>query len=261
MKHLKLCLVAALISHSSVAFAEREMSTDRPDATESPYTVGRGRIQVESTVVGFGSDLRGDWEVRVWNLGATNLRLGYTPNTEVQVVVDGFLDVESEHRPSRTVVREKGLGDVTVRYKWNLRGNDVEGPAYALMPFVKIPTAKEGLGNKKVEGGLIFPYAKELENGWQFGAMTEIDVVRDEEKDGYKPVWFNTVTVGHDLTQKLAGFVELTSRTGEGHHQLGFNFGVTYAVNKDLQLDLGTQVGLSRSADDFGMFLGFAKRF
>lgn len=262
MKDLKLWLAAALIASPAVALAEREMTTDRPDRTETPYTVGRGRIQVETTVVGYTRDLLpGDWEVHAVNVAWTNLRLGYTPNTELQIATDGYLDVQAEHRWTRTDYNNKGLGDTRVRYKWNLRGNDAPGSALAVMPWVKIPTAKEGLGNRKAEGGIIVPYARELEHGWKFGAKTEVAMLRDGANLEYRPVWINAVTLGQNLGGKVGGFVELTSRMGDGHHQLSFDAGLTYAVNKDLQLDAGAQLGLSNSAPDIGLFTGFSKRF
>lgn len=36
----------------------RDMSTDRPDATESPYTVDAGRIQLEMDLAGYTQDRR-----------------------------------------------------------------------------------------------------------------------------------------------------------------------------------------------------------
>jgi hypothetical protein len=34
----------------------RELSADRPDATESAYTVDAGHVQIEATLFGFGKD-------------------------------------------------------------------------------------------------------------------------------------------------------------------------------------------------------------
>lgn len=36
----------------------REMSTDRPDKTESPYTVDAGRFQIETDLVAYTRDSR-----------------------------------------------------------------------------------------------------------------------------------------------------------------------------------------------------------
>src|SRR5262245_34056909 len=63
----------------------RDMTTDRPDTTESPFTVDAGRIQIESTVFGY-SRSRGDEEGVVtdtYEYAITNIRVGLTSFAEV----------------------------------------------------------------------------------------------------------------------------------------------------------------------------------
>ena len=62
-----------------------------------------------------------------------------------------------------------GFGDITTRLKVNLWGNDGGRTALAIMPFLKVPTASDGLGNDVVEGGIIVPFAFELPAGWSCG--------------------------------------------------------------------------------------------
>ncbi|MGC4073248.1 MAG: transporter [Nibricoccus sp.] len=254
-----------LMLTSLPARAERELASDRPDATESAFTVERGRVQVESSFAEYARDQHNpeyaNVRVTTWTVAPTNVRIGLTANSEVQIVVDSYLDVEIDDRDAGVTERMRGFGDVTLRAKRNFWGNDGGQTALAVMPFLKLPTAKEGLGNDSVEGGLIFPFAAELPGGWGFGAMTEVDVIRNAEDDGYAAAWVNTATVGHDITERLGGFVEFASEVGEGKPVFGFNCGLTYAVDANLQLDLGVNLGLSRTADDLTLFTGFVKRF
>lgn len=245
--------------------AARELTSDRPDATESPFTVEAGRVQVEASVGEFTRDRRNvardDTEVTAWSVAPFNVRVGLTPRSELQVLVDSFLDVKTKDRATGATERVRGMGDVTVRAKWNFWGNDGGGNALGVMPFVKLPTAADGLGNDSVEGGVILPFAADLPGGWGFGAMTEIDVVRNADDDGHTLAWVNTATVSHDIAGQLGGFLELASAVGEGKPVVGFNCGLTFAVNDDLQLDLGVNLGLSRAADDFALFAGLVQRF
>ncbi|HRE81771.1 MAG TPA: transporter [Opitutaceae bacterium] len=248
-----------------LAQAAREMSTDRPDATESPFTVEPGRIQVETSLVSYERDRhnpeRDDTKVDVWNVAPFNIRIGLTPAWELQVVADSYLDVKVESRSEGYRVRQRGIGDLTLRVKYNVWGNDGGESALGIMPFVKLPTASDDLGNDSVEGGVIFAYGSNLNETWGFGAMTEIDWVRNEEDDGYDWVWLNTVTVGRDLTDRLGMFLELTLETGPGKPAATFNTGTTYAVTEDFQLDLGLNFGLTRAAPDLGAFVGMSRRF
>ena len=257
--------IAAVVFANAPLHAERELTSDRPDATESPFTVEPGRVQIESSVGEYTRDRHNpehaDVRVETWSVAPVNVRVGLTQNAELQIVAAGFVEQTIEDREAGVSTRVRGLGDLWLRAKWNFWGNDGGPTALGVMPFVKLPTAREGLGNEHVEGGVILPFAMELSGGWGFGAMTEIDVVRDADDDGYALVWVNTATLSHGITDTLGGFLELASEAGEGKPVLGFNCGLTFAVNENLQLDAGVNLGLSRTADDLALFTGFVKRF
>lgn len=265
VRHRFFLAVTLLGTAACEAGAARELTTDRPDSTESPFTVEPGRFQVESGLAAYTRDRhnpeRDDTRVTGWNLASVNLRLGLTPATELQVVFDGHLDVEVTRPSAGLRARARGFGDVTLRAKRNLWGNDEGATALGLMPFVKLPTAERGLGNDSVEGGLIVPFASALGGGWGFGAMTELDIVRDEADDGYEAVWLNTATIGRDLGGNFRGFLELTLEVGAGRPAATFNAGLTYSIGEDRQLDAGINLGLTRTAPDLVVFVGFATRF
>ena len=61
-----------------------------------------------------------------------------------------------ETKSGGTTDRVSGIGDVTVRYKRRLTG-DSSPVQVALIPFIKLPIAKRGIGNRRVEGGLALP--------------------------------------------------------------------------------------------------------
>lgn len=262
---LGLLLSAGVMSVTWPVRAERELTTDRPDATESPFTVEPGRYQIEASFAAYERDRhnpeRDDTRVTVWNIAPVNLRVGLTPSSEIQFVVDNYLDVETEQPSSGLHEHRRGFGDVTLRFKKNFWGNDGGTTALGVMPFVKLPTNTDDLGNDSIEGGVIVPFAAELPAGWGFGAMTEVDLVRNDADDGYDTLWLNTATVGHDLTEQLAGFLELTLETGAGKPATTFNTGLTYAVTADVQLDCGAGFGLTRAAPDLVLFVGCTTRF
>jgi hypothetical protein len=161
------------------------------------------------------------------------------------------------------VTRRHGFGDVTLRLKTNLWGNDGGTSAFAVMPFVKLPANQDDLGNDAVEGGLIFPLALELPYGFDLGAMAEFDFNEDDDGDGYLPEFVETLTLGHDIAGALAGYVELFSLASserDSHWQATADFGLTYAVTEDVQLDCGMNVGVTRAAEDVNPFLGLSVR-
>src|SRR3954466_16203926 len=111
----------------------REMSTDRPDVTESPKTVDAGHVQVE---LSFGDYVR-DEEDGVKSETSTvlpfNVKLGLTNNIDVQLVVEPY--VHQRIRSDAARETDDGFGSTQLRLKVNLWGNDEGATALAIMPF------------------------------------------------------------------------------------------------------------------------------
>lgn len=245
----------------------REMNTDRPDQTESPFTVDAGHFQLEMDFVSGVFEREraqgADVTTEIWNVTPVNFKVGLLNNVDLQLVLDTYVQSKIRDHVSGTVDNASGFGDATSRLKVNLWGNDGGRTAFAIMPVVKWPLPKSGLRNGKTEGGVIFPLSVDLGEGFDLGAMTEFDFVANEA-GRYDTEFVNSVTVGHDLTQKLAMYVEFFTVTGSApgfRWQGQADVGWIYALQKNVQLDCGCNFGVTRSAPDFGPFAGLSIRF
>ncbi len=244
----------------------RPMSTDRPDQTESPYTVDAGHFQVEMDVVSavFDRDRFGGDDVRTTAWGTSlNLKAGLLNNTDIQFALDSYTEARVEDREANTVDKASGFGDLQTRLKINLWGNDGGSTAFAVMPFVKWPLTRSSLRNGKTEGGGIFILGCELPAGWDSSMMTEYDFVSDGA-GGYDTEFVNSGTLGHAIIGKLDGYLEffsIVSTAGDSGWQGQVDIGFTYAFNKNTQFDLGCNFGVTKSAPDFNPFVGFSFRF
>jgi len=243
------------------------MSTDRPDQTESPFTVDAGHLQLEMDFanVVFDQDRSGGGEVRTegWSLAPINLKAGLLNRVDLQLMVDPYVYARTKDQVAGTVSEASGFGDFTTRLKVNLWGNDGGRTALGVMPFVKWPLSKSGLRNSQWEGGLVIPFSMELPAGWSSTLMSEVDFVSDGGSS-YDTEFINTVTVGHDLTDRLAFYLEFASTVstaGDSPWQGQVDTGLTFAVTPDLQLDLGCNFGVTRSAPDYNPFVGISFRY
>lgn len=238
----------------------RELSTDRPDKTESPYTVDAGHIQIESDLVSYTHD--SDSGVEAWAIVPINFKVGLLRNVDLQTVIETYNHITTTDGLTKT--RQSGFGDITSRVKVNLWGNDGGTTALALMPFVKFPTSQDNIGNNSVEGGLIIPLGVELPAGWGMGLMTEIDFNRDENGSGHHAEFINSITFSHDIVGNLGGYVEFFSAvsTESGTPWVGtVDLGLTYGLSDNIQLDAGINIGVTDSADDFNPFIGLSIRY
>lgn len=246
----------------------RDLSTDRPDQTESAYTVDAGHFQVEMDLVNYtrSRDTGGgaDTRSRAWGFALMNWKVGLLNNADLQLMFDSHTRLRVDDRVSKTTTIASGFSDVTTRLKVNLWGNDGGRTALAVMPFVKWPLPASSLRNGKTEGGLIVPFAIELAEGWGMGMMTELDFVRNGANTGYDREWVNSITVGHDLAEKVGCYFEFFTVTGSAR---GFKWqgqvdvGFTFALKKNVQLDAGCNFGVTKSAPDYQPFVGIAYRY
>jgi hypothetical protein len=242
----------------------REMSTDRPDLTESPFTVDAGPFQIEMDAVNYSYSSDGSMRSDAFSFAAINLKAGLCHRTDLQVVVEPYNYVRVRDRAAGTSARFNGFGDITTRLKVNLWGNDGGPTALGVMPFVKFPSNQDDLGNDAVEGGLIIPFAAELPAGWGLGAMTEVDFMEDADGSGHHAEFINTITFGHDIVGNLAGYIEffsLVSTDADAPWIGSVGFGFSYGLTEDVQLDAGINVGVTSSADDLNPFCGISWRF
>jgi hypothetical protein len=194
----------------------------------------------------------------------SNFKIGLLNNLDVQIITETFKWVREEDLTADVADETSGAGDTTLRLKLNLWGNDGGKSAFAVMPFVTLPTASEDeLGVEEAEFGVIFPLALELSHGFSLGVMSEIDFVRDE-RDDLNFVWVNSATVGHEIVKKVDGYAEIFTafdpdRTSAA--ELTVDFGVTWDLGDDVKLDAGVNIGVTREAEDWNPFLGISIRY
>jgi hypothetical protein len=246
--------------------AMRPLSTDRPDQTESAYSVDAGHVQFEFEVAKatFGTvSADGDRSGRELVVGGVNAKVGLTPRSDLQWVYDGQVYSWSRSEISGRIEQRSGAGDLQTRLKFNLWGNDGGPTALALMPYVKWPLSGSHVRNGHAEGGLIVPMAVDLAPGWSLGGQTQVDWVHYDPA-GHGLEWANTITLGREFTERWAGFIELAARvapkSGLGW-QGQFDLGFTCEVRDGLQVDFGCYFGITRSAPDYIPFLGLTWRY
>ncbi len=244
------------------------MTTDRPDKTESPFTVDAGHFQLEMDLVTYTRDHNkedgADERAESWAIAPVNLKVGLLNDLDLQAILETYNHVRVKNEKTGTVVKQSGFGDITLRLKKNFWGNDGGKTAFGVMPFLKLPTSQDDLGNNTVEGGIILPLAVDLPGGWGMGTMLEIDFLEDADRSGMHVDFVNSITFGHKLIGGLEGYIEFfsaASTEAESHWVGSVDVGFTYALAANLQLDAGINIGVSRAADDLNPFVGLSYRF
>lgn len=247
----------------------RDMTTDRPDATESPFTIDAGHLQVEANLFGYARS-RPDTDGTFTDtdeIATTNVRIGLSNDIEIGFVWQPYGSVCIDS-PDEGTLRDSGIGGLDIRGKVNLWGNDTfdkTGSALAVLPYITLPTDEaNGISPEFVEGGVIVPLALALPHDFGLGINGGVVWLKDDEEAGYHSEYIATASLGYEWNSKLGTHYEIaaTFNTGDPRGDIVvLGTGVTYAVTDNLQLDAGVNFGVTDAADRFNPFVGVSQRF
>ena len=245
----------------------RELSADRPDKTDCPFTVDAGHFQVEMDIGNLTynrpNSERGNVRTTAFEVAPMNIKVGLLNNLDFQLIFTPYQWEKTDDRDAGILERKSGFDGITPRLKLNLMGNDGGFLAIALMPFVKFPWHQRHLGNGPIEGGLAIPYSLDIP-GWDVGLQATFHVNRNETGRGKHAEFDNSVSVGHVVVGKLSLSAEFFSNVSV-EHGAGWvgtvNTWFTYQVSKNWRLDAGVYIGVTPAADDWHPFIGMTWRY
>lgn len=247
----------------------REMTTDRPDITEVPFTIDAGRVQVETTGFGFTRS-RPDPEGAItkgYELIGTNFRTGMTKDLEATIIVLPYGRQQTVN--SRSVTDTSGIGAVVLRAKYNLWGNDTFGKgqstALAILPYISLPTDRHnGISPKSTDGGLQTFFAADLGNQFSLGINAGVHSMKNEDASGRHFETTGSATLGYQWSEKFTTYVEVAARVGT-RDPLGdialLGGGFAYKITPNLQIDGGINFGATPASARVNPFVGLSARF
>lgn len=239
--------------------ALRELTTDRPDTTESPFTIDAGHVQIETGLIDWARGPRGPDGTRgdAFGFGETNVRIGLTARLEADIVVQPY----GVARDSRRAPRRGGIGALTLRAKYNFFGNDGGRTALAILPFVAIPLDRSSpVGPAATEYGVLVPLAIELNDRFSLGLNAGLNLRRPERGRDLRASLPLTASLGVAASETVGAYYELAAEFGS-EDILALNTGLTWRVRPNVQLDTGIGFGLTAASDQLVPFVGFSIRF
>jgi hypothetical protein len=158
-----------------------------------------------------------------------------------------------------------GFGDVLLRAKMNMFGNDSGFAGLALIPYVKLPSSAPVISNGAVEGGLIAPLALRPDD-FIITLMTEVDVLKTATGNGRYANFVNLVGVSHPIPglDGANATVELFSSAGTDPGTppvYTFDLGANYRLDQHTIIDVGLNLGLNSAAPRAQVYSGISFRF
>lgn len=237
----------------------RPFSTDRPPKANSPYTVDAGHFQYETDLAVFGRGNADGTASREWTVLDPTLKLGLTNTVDAELQLTPYQWAASGNAPTVS-----GRGDTVARLKWNVIGDDGGDIAAAVLPYVKVPTARSGLGNGRLEGGVIVPVSISAPAGFTVIVMPEADVLENADGSGHHGALDFLVNLSHALNARWTAYGELyASRAWQASERPVYTLdsALTFAITPTLQWDFGGNFSLNGVAPRIQVYSGLSQRF
>ncbi|CAF3816432.1 unnamed protein product, partial [Rotaria sp. Silwood1] len=245
--------IAMLMLSPLVIFAQ-DIESDRPDKTDSPNTLEKGKFQIETGVEysllkfnGFDeTGLEAEFKIKTFTIPTTLLRYGLAKNVEIRF---GF-DFDRQSNVSGNNVEYYNTGSLslnppTIGAKYFIYKGEGIIPDVGVIGTFKIPNVGDEL--KKVKHftpELALAFSNEINNKLSVGYNLGVEWSDDlEEKD-----FFYSVSFGMELTPKLGSFAEIYGNIPKsgGLSDQNIDGGLTYKLKNNIQylaLKLGIVTG------------------
>jgi len=244
----------------------RPMVPDRPGITESPYSVDAGHFQYETDVLRLLTRHEGPTHGHDWYVNHFLAKIGLTDRTDFQVALDMFTyshnfdDSQVGGSPFDQNQLHRGVGDVTLRLKHTLVGDDDSRGALGVVGYVQLPTGG-AVGDGGYEPGLTFTGVFQCTKNWSVGGQVASNFFYDPDAGQHFYQLTPTITTDYQFTKLVQAFVELVGYwdTRQSAWRSSINLGPQLDISDNVQLDFGTHLPITHSVDR-EYFLGISFR-
>jgi hypothetical protein len=241
----------------------RAFCTDRPPKANAACTVDAGHFQYESDIVNWTYAETAGVTTNAYLVTNPTFKLGLTNTADLELNMAPWEIVTTKsHSTEQTLA---GIGDFYARLKVNLAGAEGGDFQAAIIPYVKAPTARQGIGNGATEGGLIVPLSFALPEDFTLVFDPEIDILRNQADYGRHANFQMLANVSHALSETVTGYVELWGQANDdpagSTKQASLDLSAAWVARANLQFDMGVNIGLTPATPKAQPFIGISQRF
>lgn len=221
--------------------------TDRPDATESPFTMPKGFFQGE-TGVAYERFEQHSISYETFTYNTTLLRYGLLNNLELRLgwdFVEGSTKVNGTHLENVT----SGFSPLLFGFKTSIANEQGCFPQIGFLGHLYLPfTASEDYQPETTGADFRFSFAHTLSEtsslSYNLGAGWGNDIPAI--------AYLYSVSYGYGITEKLAAYAEIYGDFPEHSKANHFwDVGLTYLLSNNLQLDATLGTSFTKGQDVF----------
>jgi hypothetical protein len=222
------------------------IDTDRPHQTDTPHVVPAGHSQFESALgavqLGGAVDARSGGKSAHVLLFENAYKFGLVSHVDLQLILQ-----HADYVPA--AAHFVAPGPLSVRAKFNVVEENGWTPAVTFVPWVFLPVD----GSQTLRGGPLVFWGWELP--WHFELEVNAGVLFSA-----RPKPPAAVVLASALTYTVVGNFRVFADIYATGWDIALGTGALWAFTRDMQVDVGTYVGLSGEEPVATPFLGFSIR-
>jgi len=247
----KLFFISLFSGIVSTAMCQQQIDTDRPDQTESAFTVPRHWLQFEA---GFSRQQNNSTEKEYLVPGLLS-KYGLSKRVELRLITTLQIDADNTGN-TKSVTR--GFAPVEAGAKIALWEEKQWLPKTSLIFHVGIPAlAAKQFRPDNVPVNFRFTMQHTLSEKISLGYNAGAEWTGDSNI----PEWVYTLTTGYNITEKWYSYIEaFGSLTRYAMPQHSIDGGIAYTIGNNIKVDLSSGFGISKAAPDWYIAAGFSAR-
>lgn len=244
---IKFIVILFLLAVSISSAQEIEsIQADRPDQTETPFTVPANHLQMEN---GFSFE-KSSSEEKTYTLPSTLIKYGLNDHFEIGVIVE-FASVQTDKLMT-------GFNPLVLRFKEKISEEKGLLPKTSVIGYLSLPF----FGHENFRTTY---YAPAFRFTMQHTLSQRISLAYNlgAEWDGEtaEPVFIYTLTTGLSVSSKVGVYAEVygfSPQFSRTDHR--FDCGLNYLLKNNIMFDVSGGMGLINSDLDYYFALGFSFR-
>ena len=229
------------------------ISTDRILQTNSPDILQPGYHQLETGFYSYETDRENNIKSKHTLLNNNLYRIGFREKMELRLALYGY---NIQHAASGD---DTGLSDAEISTKILLFDSSANRPKTTLNAGFTVPIGNDAFTSDKVDP--FFSFIPSFSNLLPDSIYNDNSLGvswNDSNADfKYATLW------GHNLSESVIFYAEFFGAMAidSGSNSYGFDWGLTWAIKNNVQLDFFAGNSLNDSATDFFINLGLSIRF
>ena len=251
--------VSVIIFLISVIFCDalfcQEISTDRPDQTESPDIVLRNHLQIETGFFYEKDNSNARAKTENYNLPEVLLRYGLLNRLELRF--SAFYSREDILTPNGRI-RNTGFQPFEIGSKILFyEGSKFIPKISALTEFALPKTGIDEYRLKHISPSFMMLMSNEISDKFELG----YNIGYDWNLDDKTTTGVYTISLAYSPYEKISTYLESYGFMQNGTSaDFRMDYGITYAFRDNMQFDISSGIGLSDISPDFFIDVGFSLR-